>query len=128
MWGPHQQAVFPASAGSCSCPTPVSSCPPAHALACLPRLPACPLQVDEQDDASAISLKMAAQRSAATKAAQLAVFQAVPQHAGLAAQLVSQWVGPEAAVSEGAVRRWAPVAEVVKESCRWVGGWEGMGG
>ena len=79
--------------------------------------------MDEQDDASAISLKMAAQRSAATKAAQLAVFQAVPQHAWLAAQLVSQWVGPEAAVSEGAVRRWAPVAEVVKESCRWVGGW-----
>jgi hypothetical protein len=71
---------------------------------------------------------MAAQRSAATKAAQLAVFQAVPQHAWLAAQLVSQWVGPEAAVSEGAVRRWAPVAEVVKESCRWVGGWQGGDG
>jgi len=77
-------------------------------------------QVDEGDDTTAIAAKMAPQRSAATKAAQLAVFQAVPQHAWLAAQLVSQWVGPEAAVSDGAVRRWSPVADVIKEACRWV--------
>lgn len=120
-------------------------------------------QVDEDDSSAVIAAKMAAQRGAATKAAQLAVFQAVPQvggrtvvlllledarewtargsggrhagrrqqqrprpvpprrapqHAWLAAQLVSQWVGPEAAVSDGAVRRWAPVADIIKETCR----------
>ncbi len=155
------------------------------------------LQFYEDDDAAAIAAKMAAQRGAATKAAQLAVFQAVPQvrrggggqasvshqvdrwtggqvplshqaiplppmcfsfsircikhrplplakpspaaaaiirdplllptaptpllqHAWVAAQLVSQWVGPEGAVDDGAVRRWAPVADVIKEACRWV--------
>ena len=109
---------------------PAPACQLTHPLVCLPRLLVpYPLQMKEQDDdASAIALNMAAHRSAATKAAQLAVFQAVPQHAWLAAQLVSQWVGPEAAVSEGAVRRWAPVAEVVKESCRWASGWQGGDG
>ncbi|PRW20268.1 sister-chromatid cohesion 3 [Chlorella sorokiniana] len=74
----------------------------------------------EDDDAAVIAAKMAAQRGAATKAAQLAVFQAVPQHAWLAAQLVSQWVGPEGAVDDVAVRHWAPVGDVVKEACRLI--------
>lgn len=78
-------------------------------------------QAEQGEDASAIAVRMAPQRAAAAQAAQLAVFRAVPQHAWLASQLVSQWVGPEAAISDGAVRRWAPVAEVVKETCRWVG-------
>jgi hypothetical protein len=74
--------------------------------------------VEEEEGAAAIAARMATQRAAAAKAAQLAVFRAVPQHAWLAAQLLSQWVGPEAAASDGAVRRWAPVAEVVKEAAR----------
>ncbi|PSC70800.1 sister-chromatid cohesion 3 [Micractinium conductrix] len=76
------------------------------------------VEAEQGEDASAIAVRMAPQRAAAAQAAQLAVFRAVPQHAWLASQLVSQWVGPEAAISDGAVRRWAPVAEVVKETCR----------
>ncbi len=75
-------------------------------------------QVDEDQDAHSIAAYMAPQRAAASRVGQLALFRAVPQHAWLAARLVSQWVGPEAAVSDGAVRRWAPVADVVKEACR----------
>ncbi|KAL4451286.1 hypothetical protein ABPG77_009358 [Micractinium sp. CCAP 211/92] len=77
-----------------------------------------PVQVDEDQDAHSIAAYMAPQRAAASRVGQLALFRAVPQHAWLAARLVSQWVGPEAAVSDGAVRRWAPVADVVKEACR----------
>lgn len=82
---------------------------------------ACPQthQAEEDEDAHSIAARMAPQRAAASRAAQVALFQAVPQHAWLAAQLVSQWVGPEAAVSDGAVRRWTPVADVIKEACRW---------
>lgn len=78
-------------------------------------------QLDDDADAAAITAAMAPARRAATSAAQLAVFQTVPQHAWLAAQLVSQWVGPEAAVTHEAVARWAPVADVVKDACRWGG-------
>ena len=83
--------------------------------------------MDEEDDAAAIAAKMAPARAAASRVARLAVFRAVPQHAWLAAQLLGQWVGPEAAVSEGAVRRWAPVAEVVKDAARWAGWGVGTG-
>jgi hypothetical protein len=61
---------------------------------------------------------MAPARAALQHAAKVALWRAVPQAQWLAAQVVSQWVGPEAAVSEGAVRRWAPLADVVKETAR----------
>ncbi|KAL4420809.1 hypothetical protein ABPG75_010465 [Micractinium tetrahymenae] len=77
-----------------------------------------PVQAEEEEDAPSIAARMAPQRAAASRAAQVALFRAVPQHAWLAAHLVSQWVGPEAAVSDGAVWRWAPVADVIKEACR----------
>ena len=73
---------------------------------------------EEATDPVAIAQRMAPARAAVGSVKQLAVFAAVPQANWLAAQLVGQWVGPEAAVSDGAVLRWAPVADAIKEALR----------